>query len=124
MTGAESVGARQTELSAARTKRPGTLLRVKDWTLDLDRRQLFTGNGAQELTPQLCRLLEVFMRNPEHVLDRRFLMKEVWETDYFGDTRTLEVHICWLRKKVEDNPHRPRYLRTVRGVGYRFSLTE
>jgi len=70
----------------------------------------------------LCRLLEVFMRNPEKVLTRKFLMKEVWETDYLGDTRTLEVHICWLRKKIEEDPDRRCYLRTVRGVGYRFSL--
>jgi len=124
MTEAESGERRQPALSAAKTKRPATLLRIKDWTLDLDRGQLFTGNGAQELTPQLCRLLEVFMRNPEQVLDRKFLMKEVWETDYFRDTRTLEVHVCWLRKKLEDNPHHPRYLRTVRGVGYRLSLAE
>jgi len=99
-------------------------LRIKDWTLDLDNRQVFTGNGAQKLTPQLCRLLEVFMRNPDKILSRKCLMKEVWETDYIGDTRTLEVHICWLRKKLEDNPHHPCYLRTVRGVGYRFSLAE
>jgi len=72
----------------------------------------------------LCRLLEVFMRNPGKVLDRGFLMKEVWETNYLGDTRTLEVHVCWLRKKIEDDPYRPRYLRTVRGVGYHFSAPE
>ncbi len=89
----------------------------------MESRQIDTGNGAQKLTPTLCRLLEVFMRNPERVLNREFLMKKVWETDYTGDTRTLEVHICWLRKKIEDDPHCPRYVRTVRGVGYRFSLS-
>jgi DNA-binding response OmpR family regulator len=88
----------------------------------LDNRQVSTGNGAQKLTPQLCRLLEVFMLNPEKILSRKFLMKEVWETDYIGDTRTLEVHICWLRKKIEEDPRHPRYLRTVRGVGYHFSV--
>ncbi len=98
------------------------MLYIKDWALDLDSRQIFTGNGAQKLTPMLCRLLEVFMRNPDKVLDRKFLMREVWETDYLGDIRTLEVHICWLRKKIEEDPHHPRYLRTVRGVGYYFSL--
>ena len=102
----------------------GTLLRVKDWILDLSRGQVVTGNGAQQLTPMLCRLLEVFMRNPDKVLDRKFLMREVWETDYLGDIRTLEVHICWLRKKIEQDPRYPRYLKTVRGVGYHFSLSE
>ena len=98
------------------------MLCLKDWTLDLDSRQLSTGNGPQQLTPQLCRLLEVFMCNPMKVLSRKFLMKEVWETDYFGDTRTLEVHVCWLRKVIEENPRNPRYLRTIRGIGYRLNV--
>jgi DNA-binding response OmpR family regulator len=114
---------RQRKLGA-RSKRLPVFLRIEDWTLNLDSRQIITSNGAQTLTPRLCRLLEVFMRNPERVLTRKFLMKKVWETDYFGDTRTLEVHICWLRKKIEEDPHHPCYLRTVRGVGYRFSLSK
>jgi len=109
---------------STRGKRPSVPLRANGWTLDLRNRQVVTGNGAQKLTPMLCRLLEVFMRNPGKVLDRGFLMKEVWETNYLGDTRTLEVHVCWLRKKIEDDPYRPRYLRTVRGVGYHFSVPE
>jgi len=108
----------------ARSKRPDALLRIKDWALDLESRQIVTGNGAQRLTPMLCQLLEVFMRNPEKVLDRGFLMREVWETSYLGDTRTLEVHICWLRKKIEKDPRHPRYLKTVRGVGYHLSVSE
>jgi two-component system phosphate regulon response regulator PhoB len=47
-------------------------------------------------------------------------MQEVWETDYMGDTRTLDVHIRWLREKIEENPSQPRHLITVRGIGYRF----
>ena len=123
MTKVESGEGRQPNLRA-KSKRPAALLRIKDWTLDLDSRQVFTGNGPQKLTPQLCRLLEVFMCNPKRVLSRKFLMKQVWETDYLGDTRTLEVHICWLRKKIEEDPRSPRYLRTVRGIGYRFSLSK
>lgn len=120
---AESGERRQPKLRAESERRAAPL-RIKDWTLDLDNRQVFTGNGAQKLTPQLCRLLEVFMRNPAKILSRKFLMKEVWETDYIGDTRTLEVHICWLRKKIEEDPRHPRFLRTVRGVGYHFSVLE
>jgi DNA-binding response OmpR family regulator len=48
----------------------------------------------------------------------------VWETDYVGDTRTLSVHVRWLRQKIEDDPDSPRFLRTVRGVGYRFEVPE
>ncbi len=51
-------------------------------------------------------------------------MKEIWETEYLGDTRTLSVHVRWLRLKIEENPSRPRLLRTVRGVGYRFQVPE
>jgi DNA-binding response OmpR family regulator len=60
------------------------------------------------------------MRNPGRVLTRREIMKAVWDTDYVGDTRTLSVHVRWLRLKIEDDPGNPRLLRTVRGVGYRF----
>lgn len=69
-----------------------------------------------------ARLLEVFMRHPNKILKRAFLMKEVWETDYIGDTRTLDVHVHWLRQKIEEDPSRPRLLRTIRGIGYRFGL--
>jgi DNA-binding response OmpR family regulator len=123
MAEVESRKRRQPKLPAG-SERRAALLRIRGWALDSDNRQVFTGNGAKKLTPQLCRLLEVFMLNPEKILSRKFLMKEVWETDYTGDTRTLEVHICWLRKKIEEDPRHPRYLRTVRGVGYHFSVLE
>jgi len=72
------------------------------------------------LNPKLSRLLQVFMQHPGEVLTRRMLMQQVWDTDYIGDTRTLDVHIRWLRLAIEDNPTMPVYLRTVRGQGYCF----
>ncbi|MFQ5341120.1 MAG: helix-turn-helix domain-containing protein [Anaerolineae bacterium] len=72
------------------------------------------------MTPKLCALLATFIRNRGQVLSREFLMQEVWETEYYGDMRTLEVHVSWLRAKIEDNPSSPRYIHTVRGVGYWF----
>jgi two-component system phosphate regulon response regulator PhoB len=51
-------------------------------------------------------------------------MKNVWDTDFLGDTRTLDVHVRWIREKIEENPSSPVYLRTVRGVGYRFEVPE
>ena len=63
------------------------------------------------------------MSNGGEVITRKRLMKEVWDTDYLGDTRTLDVHICWLRKKIEDSPSKPALLRTLRGVGYRFEVS-
>ena len=88
--------------------------------LDLRMRQLTRGELTFALTPMQCRLLHTFMLHPGEILSRQFLMREVWDTDYTGDTRTLEVHVRWIRKKIELNPSRPQHLRTVRGVGYRF----
>ncbi|MCS7060783.1 MAG: response regulator transcription factor [Anaerolineae bacterium] len=72
------------------------------------------------LNPKLSKLLQLFMQRPGEVLTRKFLMQQVWETSFMGDTRTLDVHIRWLREAIEDDPSDPVYLRTVRRQGYRF----
>jgi DNA-binding response OmpR family regulator len=96
-------------------------LECADLVLDLSTRHLTKGDGRpQRLTPKECRLLATFIRNRGQVLSREFLMQEVWETEYYGDMRTLEVHVSWLRAKIEDDRSNPRYLHTVRGVGYWF----
>jgi len=59
------------------------------------------------------------MRHAGEVVSRKTLIKQVWDTDYTGDTRTLDVHISWLRAVIEANPVKPRYLKTLRGQGYR-----
>lgn len=98
------------------------ILRFGPLVLDLER-HIVTREGRQyRLTPKQARLLEVFMRNPGRVLPRPFLMKKVWDTDFVDDTRTLEVHIHWLRRAIEENPADPAYLITVRRVGYRFDV--
>jgi len=96
------------------------VLAVDGLRLNLTTKELQNGHGSIHLTPKECQLLATFMRHPNQVLSHRFLMREVWETDYIGDTRTLQVHVSWLRRKIEENPRRPIRLRTVRGVGYRF----
>jgi DNA-binding response OmpR family regulator len=58
------------------------------------------------------------MQNAGKVVSRKSLMKHVWDTDYLGDTRTLDVHICWLRQKVESDPRMPEHILTKRGQGY------
>jgi len=65
-------------------------------------------------------LLHTLMSRPGHVFTREFLMENVWKTEYFGDTRTVDVHIRYLRQKLEDKPEEPHLLTTVRGIGYRF----
>lgn len=97
-------------------------LRAGPLTLDLDARTLRKGEATFHLRPKEVALLALFMRNPGKVLSRREIMKQVWETDYVGDTRTLSVHVRWIRLKIEDDANTPRILRTVRGVGYHFEV--
>lgn len=78
--------------------------------------------GEKRLTPKVAHLLAEFFRYPNKVLDRRQLMRNVWDTDYVGDTRTLDVHIRWLREAIEEDPSQPCRIVTVRGVGYFFKL--
>lgn len=80
------------------------------------------GQGENQLTPKLGLLLEEFIRHPNEVISRRQLMQDVWKTDYIGDTRTLDVHIRWMRELIEENPATPLFLRTVRGKGYIFCV--
>lgn len=76
------------------------------------------GKGESRLTPKLVHLLEQFLRHPHQVLTRKELMQSVWKTDYIGDTRTLDVHIRWVREFIEEDPANPCFLTTVRGKGY------
>ena len=78
--------------------------------------------GEYSLTPKLTQLLEIFMRHPNKLLTRPHLMQIVWDTDFVGDTRTLDVHIRWIRECIEVDPSRPKLLQTVRGKGYLLSV--
>lgn len=85
--------------------------------------QLVCSNGEQtRLTPRLVKILETLMIHHGEIVERDPLFKSVWETDYTGDTRTLDVHISWLRQAVEEDPKHPRLIKTVRGVGYILDL--
>ncbi|MEB3225407.1 MAG: response regulator transcription factor [Synechococcus sp.] len=72
------------------------------------------------LSPKEYRLLELFMSYPRRVWSRDQLIEQVWGADFLGDTKTVDVHIRWLREKLELDPSQPEYLITVRGFGYRF----
>ncbi len=110
---------------AARVKtaideRPPRVLTAGKLTLDLEKRKLTRAGKTFPLTPKEFALLKILMEHPGQVVTRKTLMRQVWETDYMGDTRTLDVHVRWLRQKVEDDPCKPRYLITERGQGYKF----
>ncbi len=99
---------------------PSRAIEAGALVLDPVTHTLRRGRARYRLRPKEAALLALFMRNPGRVLTRQEIMKAVWDTDYVGDTRTLNVHVRWLRQKIEDDPGKPRLLRTVRGVGYRF----
>ena len=90
--------------------------------LDVKERWLHCDGKKTRLTPRLFTLMEAFMRQPGEVLQREDLFRKIWETDYLGDTRSLDVHISWLRQAVESDPRNPKYIKTERGIGYRLEV--
>lgn len=102
----------------------GKILEAGPFSLNLEQQTLTAPWTEKKLTPKLVTLMELFMQNLDQTLERKHIMQQVWKTDYMGDTRTLDVHIRWIRKIVEPDPRKPRYIMTVRGVGYRFTCPE
>ena len=96
------------------------MIKAGEFELDTRHRILCGPFGDTQLSPKQAALVELFMRYSGRPVSRRTIMSEVWETSYLGDTRTLEVHVCRLRKTIEPDPNSPRYLCTMRGVGYVF----
>jgi DNA-binding response OmpR family regulator len=99
---------------------------LKTGMLQLDTRERiarYQGRQAR-LTPRLMQLLQMLMERPGEVIERAELFRQVWETEYVEDTRSLDVHISWLREALELDPRHPRLIKTVRGVGYRLDLGE
>ncbi len=88
--------------------------------LDLTGRHAYLNDVELKLSQKEYDLLAELMRNRNAVLSRDLLLSKVWGYDYFGDRRTVDVHIRWLRKKIEDDPSNPTRIVTVRGIGYRF----
>jgi len=100
-----------------------TLINCGPLSMNVTRRLLHVNGQEISLSPKMALLVEYFLRHPGETVDRKTLMEQVWETDYLGDTRTLDVHIRWLRRAIEATPDKPIYLKTVRKVGYRLDLT-
>ena len=72
------------------------------------------------LSPKEFKLLELFLKNPKRVWSRDLILEKIWEIDFIGDTKTVDVHVRWLREKLEEDPSAPKFLKTVRGFGYKF----
>ena len=88
--------------------------------LDIARHEATVRGTAVEFRPKEFELLSTFLRRMGRLLTREFLIEEVWGPGYYGDMKTLDVHIRRIRKKIEEDPHRPAHLVTVRGLGYKF----
>ena len=89
-------------------------------SIDIDRHVVMINGAATSLPLKEFELLEFLLRNKGRVLTRTQLIDRVWGSDYFGDTKTLDVHIKRLRAKIENDPANPVYIQTIRGLGYKF----
>jgi DNA-binding response OmpR family regulator len=103
---------------------PNSQLSIGHVTLNLAARRAFKDGAELTLRYKAYELLSLLMQQAGIVLTREVLFNQIWGTDWLGDTRTLDVHIRWLRQQIEDDPSRPQYIQTVRNVGYRFSTAE
>jgi two-component system, OmpR family, response regulator RegX3 len=98
--------------------------KIGDLRIDPARRSVSFRGEELELSRKEFDLLRLLIENAGSVVTRERLIDEVWDTNWFGSTKTLDVHVSGLRKRLEDDPRSPRYIHTVRGVGFRFSTAD
>jgi len=99
------------------------ILTFPDFSVNHDSRELRVGDRVVPCPAKEFDLLWLFAKHPQRVFTREQLLQQVWEYDYFGDLRTVDVHVRRLREKIEPKPDEPRYIKTVWGVGYKFEGT-
>ncbi len=110
--------------SAPRPKGEEPVIAIGELELDSGARIARLAGGELQLSRKEFDLLAELARNAGQVVTREDLMSRVWDVNWFGSTKTLDVHIGWLRRKLGDDPSSPRYIETVRGVGFRFASPE
>ena len=98
------------------------MLRAGTLQLDVEQRLVLCQDRQVRLTPRLVTLLKILMEHPGELIDRKDLFRQVWDTAYTVDTRTLDVHVSWLRQAIEEDPRHPKLIKTVRGAGYRLDV--
>jgi two-component system OmpR family response regulator/two-component system alkaline phosphatase synthesis response regulator PhoP len=102
----------------------GVELKRGELVLSVNKHQVTKNSEPVELTLTEFELLKLLVTNQGQVFSRDFLLNRIWGEDFFGDVRTIDVHVRHLREKIEDNPAKPRYILTIRGVGYKFNEQE
>jgi DNA-binding response OmpR family regulator len=124
MTKPFSLGELQARIRAllrrAGPRRTGDEIRAGDLSLNLVSRRAFLASRELVLSPKEFSLMAELMRHQGAVLSRDLLLTRIWGYDFYGDSRTVDVHVRWLREKIEEDPSHPVRIVTVRGIGYRF----
>ncbi len=111
-------------LRRLKRKNPEKKIQVKDIIIDTDRRKVTVGGRPIELTNKEYELFLLLLEAGGSVVSRDEILNKLWDTNFYGDTKTIDVHIRRLREKLDDDPSCPRYIATVWGVGYRFVMEE
>ena len=95
--------------------------KAKGLNINFSRREILVGTEKVELTLKEFELLEILVKNKGKILTRETLLDKIWGYEFIGETRTVDVHIRYLRKKIEEDDKNPKFIETIRGVGYRFN---
>ena len=110
---------RRAGMAEAKLPENAAIMKIGGITIDLNRHRVISKGQTLELTAKEYDLLVFLAQNESYVFSREQLLEKVWGYDFAGDTRTVDVHIRWLRQKIEDDPANPMHLLTVRGTGYK-----
>lgn len=111
---------RYSQSSNGKAAESGKVLKAGKLEVNLSKHEVTLGGELLELKPREFDLLALLVENAGRALTRDQILERIWGQDYYGDTRTVDVHIRWLREKIEGNPGSPKQIITIRGVGYRF----
>ncbi|MCL0053289.1 response regulator transcription factor [Dehalococcoidales bacterium] len=112
---------RRVEMMKQKANQETLSIKVGNLEVNFAHHQVLRGGAVVDLSPKEFELLAFLIKNRGRVFSRDHLLEKVWGYDYAGDTRTVDVHIRWLRQKIEPNPSQPSHILTVPGVGYKFS---
>ena len=112
---------RRADMTVSRPDSPGKTITTGTLKIDTERHRITVSGKELELSPREYDLLVFLAVNKGFVFTREQLLEKVWGYDFAGDTRTVDVHIRWLRQKIEFDPSRPEKLITVRGAGYKLA---
>ena len=96
----------------------------KSLKVDFERHEVYVNNEKIDLTLKEFELLQILIKNKGKILKRETLLDKIWGYEYIGETRTVDVHIRYIRKKIEEDDKNPKFIETIRGVGYRFNPAE